>query len=266
MNHITHNTQTRKKLQGNSYTGWCKCCIAACFVAIVFVTSSLQAAPITQPTSLSPGDKYRLVFTTSNTRNAASSNISDYNSFVTNTANTIPELVALGTTWSAIASTSSIHARDNTSTHPLLAGVPIYRLDDQRVANGNADFWDGSIIVPLSIDQSGGPAQSTFAWTGTTPAGVASSGGAGTSLVGFDPSCGGCIVGAPASGDPSSTSSAWVSSGALFFPGQARPFYALSGELTAVPEPSSFVLGIVGLMSLSFHGGQRRNSRQEANR
>ena len=79
------------------------------------LTSLSYANPITQPTDLNLGDKYRLVFVTSNTRDATSADISDYNTFVTNTANLVPELLALETTWSVIGSTSTVDARDNAS-------------------------------------------------------------------------------------------------------------------------------------------------------
>src|SRR5215471_8873092 len=82
-----------------------------------------RAAPITVPPSLSPGDQYRLVFVTSTRRTATSSSIGDYNLFVTNAANTVPELAALGTTWTAIASTATVDARDNTLTNPGTDGL-----------------------------------------------------------------------------------------------------------------------------------------------
>jgi hypothetical protein len=77
-------------------------------LAILGAASTSIAVPITVPTGLSPGDEYRLVFVTSTTRNATSSNIADYNLFVTGVANTIPELLALGTTWSATGSTRTV--------------------------------------------------------------------------------------------------------------------------------------------------------------
>jgi hypothetical protein len=46
--------------------------------------SAVQAAIVTVPTGLNPGDQYRLVFVTSGTRDATSTNIADYNTFVAN--------------------------------------------------------------------------------------------------------------------------------------------------------------------------------------
>jgi hypothetical protein len=47
-------------------------------------TSAAQAALVVVPPGLNPGDQYRLVFVTAGTRNATSSDINDYNTFVTN--------------------------------------------------------------------------------------------------------------------------------------------------------------------------------------
>ncbi|CCQ53010.1 MULTISPECIES: hypothetical protein [Crocosphaera] len=94
------------------------------------------------PSDLNPGDQYRLVFVTSTTRNALSTQISDYNAFVDATAKAEDSLLKdLDTTWNAIGSTSTVDARDNTNTNPEEnIGVPIYLIDGNRVANNNADL------------------------------------------------------------------------------------------------------------------------------
>ena len=51
----------------------------ACLVSMAL---SLQAQVTTVPTGLNGGDQYRLVFVTSTTRDATSSDIADYNAFV----------------------------------------------------------------------------------------------------------------------------------------------------------------------------------------
>ena len=80
---------------------------AAAALVLVAATGSL-ASPITVPTGLNPGDAYRLVFVTSTTLDATSSDIADYNAFVSGVANTVPELVALGTTWTAIGPSAGL--------------------------------------------------------------------------------------------------------------------------------------------------------------
>lgn len=146
----------------------------------VFATSPLAgyAAPITVPSGLSAGDQYRLAFVTSTRRDATSSDIADYNAFVTTAASTVSELVALGTTWSAIASTEDVDARDNTATNPSLApGLPIYLLNDSRLAANNGILWSnasGLLETRLNITESGDLSSASTTWTGTSPDGTAS--------------------------------------------------------------------------------------------
>ena len=85
----------------------------------------------------------------------------DYNQFVRNEVTGTPletELILAGLTpdWFAIASTSTVSARDNTSTQGT-GGVPIYLItDDQRVADDYGDFWDGDILRPISSTPTNG--------------------------------------------------------------------------------------------------------------
>ncbi|WP_044035277.1 hypothetical protein, partial [Microcystis aeruginosa] len=142
-------------------------------------TGAAQAALVVVPTGLNPGDQYRLVFVTDGTRDATSTNIDDYNNFVTNEVTGSPLATALtaagftpsAITWKAIASTDSVAARDNTGTNPSSTGVPIYLIDGNRVANNNADLWDGSILT--GIDRT--PQESVgffFVWSGTSDDGT----------------------------------------------------------------------------------------------
>jgi len=57
------------------------------FVLMFSVSMAAFATPIVVPDSLAVGDQYRLTFLTTETRNALSSNIKDYNAFVTTQAN-----------------------------------------------------------------------------------------------------------------------------------------------------------------------------------
>jgi hypothetical protein len=150
----------------------------AAFLFAVFTAMSprtTSAQPITIPTGLNPGDQYRLAFVTSATRDATSPNIADYNAFVTTDANSVPQLAALGTTWSAIASTASVDARDNTSTSPLIdyVGAPIYTLANTLIAPFNAALWFNDILVPLNITEAGTPRPGAIqVWTGSLPGGI----------------------------------------------------------------------------------------------
>ena len=80
---------------------------------------------------------------TSTNRNATSSNIDDYNRFVIGAAGGgHADIVALKDGFRALASTSTVDARDNTGTTGT--GVPIYWLNGNKVADDYADFYDNS--------------------------------------------------------------------------------------------------------------------------
>ncbi|AKV69711.1 hypothetical protein VL20_4826 [Microcystis panniformis FACHB-1757] len=125
-------------------------------LATLVTASAAQAALVVVPPSLAPGAQYRLVFLTDSTRNATSTDINDYNTFVTNDVTPTSALAialnaaGLTTTWKAIGSTASVDARDNTGTNPSTGtGVPIYAIDGNLIANNNADLWDGQINLPI---------------------------------------------------------------------------------------------------------------------
>lgn len=211
-------------------------------VAASLLSSTIQAAPITVPTGLNPGDTYRLVFVTSTMRPATTSNLNGYNAFVTAAANLSPDLVALGTTWTAIVSTIDGDARDNTNTNPFTDGIgtAIYTLSNQLVAQDNSDLWDGSLQSRIDTDESGNPIFSPSIWTGTNQDGT----GAIGNYLGFG--------GQPQIGTAAASASQWVNFGTADR-NTFLQFYALSAELVVhsqIPETGTwalFALGLVGL-------------------
>lgn len=117
------------------------------FLGLVLGATFADAAAITLPPGLSPGATYRLVFVTAGTRDALSTNIADYNSFVTTQANLNADLLALGTTWKAIGSTATVTAASN------IGGVnasDIYNLFGELVATSTADLFDGPSSTPYA--------------------------------------------------------------------------------------------------------------------
>ena len=111
-----------------------------------------DAAFITVPADLNPGDQYRHVFATSATCDAAWTDIADHNNFISAVAADVPELAALETTWTAIASVYKIDAHDNSGTNPTVStGMPIYRVDDERIADDYASIWDGDSDEPNRV-------------------------------------------------------------------------------------------------------------------
>src|ERR1039457_3279085 len=118
--------------------------LLAMTVAVAGIGSRLDAGIITTvPAGLNPGDKYRLVFVTSTTKRAISSDIGDYNAFVESLADATTGLQALGATWKAIGSSESVNAFDNIGASPSTVGI--YRLDGEKVANGTAALFGTAV-------------------------------------------------------------------------------------------------------------------------
>ena len=100
-----------------------------------------------KPTAVTAGTQFRLLFLSSTMRNASSTDIADYNTFVQG-------LAAAGHTdiqdysagFRAVGCTADTDARDNTSTTYTSTdkGVPIYWLNGAKAADEYEDFYDGS--------------------------------------------------------------------------------------------------------------------------
>jgi hypothetical protein len=157
---------------------------------VLALAPTAQAAPIVIPGDGYTGP-YRLVFATSSHPMADSSRtMTDFNADVTTAAGLITELAALGTTWTTIASAPTVDARDNSDTNPSSTGIPIYTTSGLRIADDNADLWDGSIQNPIMLDDgtSGGNltggqrSYSDYTWTGSNTNGTGASSGDGRQL------------------------------------------------------------------------------------
>ena len=95
------------------------------------------------PSGLEVGDQFRLIFTTSTTRNGSSSDIEVYNTFVQNRAAAgLTDIRSYSSQFRVVGSTETVDARDNTGTTGT--GVPIYWLNGAKVADNYADFYDDS--------------------------------------------------------------------------------------------------------------------------
>lgn len=131
-----------------------------CFCLILFAllafTSQAQGVSVPfVPSDLSPGDEYHVVFFSEDTTEATSTDIDDYNAFAQDQGDLdIPgsQTKSWGVNWFAIASTSTVNAKDNIP----VTDAPIYLLTDVRVADNAADLWDGSIATAILVSQGGG--------------------------------------------------------------------------------------------------------------
>ena len=214
------------------------------------------------PTGLNPGDQYRLAFVTTTPSLSYSSDIDDYNDLVTTVANSVSELVALGTTWKVIGSTDAVDARDNTGTNPFSSpGVPIYNTAGELVALSNSDLWDGSIVHAIDFYESAGTSGNTVVWTGTRADGTASEGfdvlrpSGALGSTSLNPIIAPTVF--TMTGSAGSINSSWIHS-ALNSHDQPLDLYGMSGILTVVPEPSALVLACLAGAGLAVSSLRRR--------
>ena len=112
-----------------------------------------EASPVlTTPAGLSPGDHFRFVFVTDGTTTATSSNINDYNTFVTEQAGGAT-YNGQPITWVAIASTPTVNAIDNVG----LTQDPVYLADGTKVTTSTttSGLWSGTLLHVIDEDLSG---------------------------------------------------------------------------------------------------------------
>ena len=118
------------------------------------------------PSGLGAGDSFRLLFVTSTMRNAQSSNIGDYNSFVQDRADDGHSAIdSFSGQFRALISTASDDARDNTGTTGT--GEPIYWLGGSKVADNYATFYDGGWDSNSPRTESGSSPTNRQVWTGS---------------------------------------------------------------------------------------------------
>jgi PEP-CTERM motif len=218
--------------------------VSLALVLALGVATKARAEFIT-PVGLGPGDQFRVVFLTHTVTDATSGSLSYYDGIVSGEA----ALAGLATyngvpvTWEAIISTA------NTSAISRLPAdsVPIYLPDGTLVTTGGAALWNSGVTNlanPINEDAFGtvigSAAFGPDVWTGTTIYGTyAPSGGLGDSA----PSYGYVNVG-----------TAWIDN-ASGPPTNLFPEYGFSSvltvpETTAVPEPGTFTLALVGIGGL----------------
>ena len=108
---------------------------------------------------------------TSTTRNAQSSNIADYNTFVQNRAAAGHSAIRrYSAQFRVVGSTSTVDARDNTGTTGT--GVPIYWMDGQKAADNYPDFYDGTWDSGSHSVNEDGAFKRAFVWTGSNADGT----------------------------------------------------------------------------------------------
>ena len=191
-----------------------------------------------KPIGLTAGDTFRLLFLSSTKRDASSTDIADYNTFIQTTADAGHTAIQeYSSSFTSVGCTSSTDARDNTDTTGT--GVPIYWLGGDKVADNYADFYDGDWDEEANDkNESGtdGPDTSQLAnypWTGCNHDGTEefdSLGGSealGRSLV---------SIGRP---NDSTAGNGPLDSSAVATSSNTRPFYGLSEIFQVVASSAS---------------------------
>ena len=227
--------------------------------AVLWLGSGLggraEASIILQtPTGLNPGDHFRFVFVTDGIRDATSTNITDYDSFVNAQAGGATYDGA-AVNWLAIGSTDSVDAID----HVGQAAAAVYLSDGMLVTTTTtpAGLWSGALVHAVNLDLAANLVQ-TFVWTGTNPTGTGFGGPLGSPPT-------------PQVGSTTNADGAWIDSGRSNL-GDFRPFYGISSVLTVpqsvVPEPSTLTLLIAALtvcLSIGWAGHPRDEPWSAAN-
>ena len=222
----------------------------AAFAALLFLAGPpAEPAPVQAqqaawdgivPPGLSAGTKYRILFVTSGTDNATSSNITTYNTFVQDQADGAtgdPFNHANGTniTFKVLGSTEAVDARDNTETNPSNDGTgeAIFYYKGEKVADNYAGLYNGTWDSQAARDQNGGAVpDNVLVFTGTAPDGTEKFSGSSSNAFGRFA----VRVGKPdSSGDELDAISNGLGSG-------SRPFYALSEVLTVSVASQVLVL------------------------
>jgi hypothetical protein len=139
---------------------------------LVLALASTAQAAIIAP--IGYDGPYKLLYVTTLTSGATSQDIGVYNAVVVADVANEAELTALGATWSCLGSTgngatSIVDARDNTNTNPNVeTGVPLYTTSGLRIADDNANLWNGTGNIQNPITKADGTAaEHPNIWTGT---------------------------------------------------------------------------------------------------
>ena len=102
-----------------------------------------------KPDAVGAGETFRLMFVSSTTRNATSTDIADYNTHVQEAAAAgHADIREFADEFAVIGSTATVNVRLNTLTRAEDTDAPIYWVSTSAtrsaVADGYADFWDGT--------------------------------------------------------------------------------------------------------------------------
>jgi len=194
---------------------------------------SVAQADVLPPLGLNPGDQFRLIFVSSQTRVSDEANFGPLDAFVTGLASAAGLGVYNGTPvgWHVLGSQSSpgLSAIDRLPN----SVVPIYDTHKDLVANVAHDIWSGALLHAIDYTEAG-VILDTLVWTATLLNGHVPPNNQGLGDFGDE------IVGSSSASD-----STWVDFGEAFNLNPPHSFYAFSDVITVaapVSAPSSLTL------------------------
>ena len=205
---------------------------------------------LSTPAGLTPGESFRFVFVTDGFTTATSSNIADYNSFVTAQAGGATYYGSM-VSWDAIGSTSTVNAIDNIGQQAI-TGVFLANGTEVTTSTTHMGLWSGALLAPIDHDLTSNQIH-TITWTGTIPSGTAEP----TSPLG---------AAQVEIGDSAFKNQSWIDLGGAEDPTEGDQMYGISQVLvvppSAVPEPSSLLLASTALMAGMAFGWSRSGRAQ----
>ena len=139
-----------------------------------------------KPADIGAGGQFRLMFVSSTSQDATSTNITDYNRFVRSRAGSAAEISSYARHFNALVSTELVNARENTFTRVADTEAPIYWVRsgavdaDSRVVDDYAKLYAGTWSTGTAgYSESGSSValDSNRFWTGTEVGGETDSSG-----------------------------------------------------------------------------------------
>lgn len=230
-------TETAHLAAGGNRTAWH---VATATILLAGAASNAHAAfdetAFRAAAGLGATDPYRIIFVSSASHNAVSTDIGIYNSFVTSLAGA----AGLPGDYHAVASTAAVDAASNIACSAVCMGAPIFLVDGTKVANNSAALLNAAataLLHAVNLDEAGNPAPIyvagfDYVWTGSNSDGT---GDAGNQL--------GTL--SPRFAWHNSTNGAWLSSPFTDSNRIVYSLYGISGDFP-VPEPGSLSLLAAG--------------------
>ena len=228
-------------------------------VAVAAFAPVAQAGIVVPP----PGEtgSYRIAFVTSvdPDTDSVAANMTSLNAWVSGLAvasgldaATIAETGAGSPGWTVVGATSTVDVFTNTGL-AATGGVPVYYADGVQFATDYANMWALGAVDPFTTNEFG---ESTPSGTGTwNHTGLATSAGLPITAVGNELDSAAISMGGKDAGYGS-----WYGTGANTWAGgiDNGSLIAISGVITAIPEPGSMSLLALGGLGILFRR-RRRN-------